>query len=1793
MELDQKDNLSLNWSPQQTRIRYWQAAGHPLREQCAVQLSNWLEADRLVTCLEEVLSRHGLLPELSAPGAPTPLRVEKWQASESTVPSGSFLPEVWAGNASRAPGDGHPAPVLVQLIGVSPERHWLVVCVHAHLADCLSLRRVVAEACAQYYYRATGLSGTAPIGYARYAAWQHDVLAAPEAEATAFRDAYLRNPVPPLALPFRSPAALQPGAGLQLCPLPVSAALRGRLRSLPPETEAAAFLLVTWVALLHKHSQAPRIGIGEVVLNRPYEDLRATVGPVAKVIPLHLDVTGEDTAEDLLERLRNVREDLLGWQEVLHCDARTAFPAGFQFVAFTGEESSDDAGRYTFLDQFSHAEPFPVKLFGWQDEEQLQLACYYDPACFRPDAIEILAGQYLALLEELLARPRTKLARINALPADEKTRILTRFNPSPVPGIPGERVVDQFGRQAALTPDRPALRWPGGLLTYRQLDERSNQLAHYLLDTAGVQPGQLVALLAERSAAAIIGVLAVHKAGAAYVPIDPAYPAARVAHILRDARPAALLTESAFLGALPQFDGELFALDLQIDLLDTPVTPPAVPGAGHDLAYVIYTSGSTGAAKGCQIEQHSLCNYVNWANAYYFGDGGPARFGLFTSLAFDFTVTCIFCPLVNGGEVYVYDAHTDIATVLADVFGGQETVDSVKLTPSHIALLAYADVRRSRVRKIIVGGEELLPRHLDVLATLGPVDVYNEYGPTEATVGCIVKQIDCRERPVRIGRPIHNTRVYILDPAGELAPIGVTGELALAGAGLARAYLNQPALTAGKFRPDPFCPGQRLYRTGDLGRWHPDGEIEYLGRNDSQVKIDGYRVEPGEIERHLLAHEGVAGAVVAARQGDDQRTCLAAYFVSPSPLGAAPLRSFLADRLPAYLIPAYFVQLPRIPLTVNGKVDYAQLPDPAQHAGEDAGYAAPANGTEEKLAAIWAQVLGRERVGVLDNFFTLGGNSLKAVQIAHRVEHETGGNVRLADIFKLQTVRALAGQLAAEAPAAAAGREPIPHIGDGAHYDVSPAQRRLWVLRQLEAAHAVYNMPGAYALDGPLQPAAFEGALGDLVRRHESLRTTFLVAGGELRQRVGDAALPPLEVVDLRPETDPGRAVPALARAEATTQFDLENGPLVRIKLLRLAPEKHVLLFTAHHIVSDGWSVRIMMQEVLQLYAARVAGGPNPLAPLRVQYRDYAAWQLAQLTGDRLEAHRQYWTTQLGGEIPVLDLPTDRPRPAAKTFAGATVAAAWDGALYDALQAFSVTHGAGYFAVLLSAVQTLLHRYTGGHDLVVGTTVAGRGHLDVENQVGFYVNTLALRTRLTGDENFPALLGQVQQVLLEAYEHQAYPFDQLVEELRLRRDPSRSPLFDVLVEDVGMDVYLPGASGTALRVAEYPVPYPFSKYDLTFKFSTTGGRVRLWVEYNTDLFGAARIEALLGHLGTLLQKVLAGDEAPVGRLDFLTGAERTGMLARAAGKKTRPAAQSLVALFEAQAARCPGATAVVCAGESLSYAQLDGAASRLAAYLRTDCGVQPGEPVAVLADRSERLVIALLGILKAGAAFVPIDAGSPAERCRLLLDGAGVRVLLADAAHLPKAAHFTGELFALDIQLPLLPEAGPGPCVPHAPGDVAYVLFTSGSTGNPKGVAVTMGSLVNYLRWANRYYFDDQAGVPMGLFTSIAFDLTLTSLFSPLLRGDTLHVYGEREPGAMLLEVFGPGTPLRAAKITPSHVNLLALLPLDATPLTAVILGVRPSCPGRWRTCGGSTRPCGFTTNTAPPRPPLAVPSRR
>ncbi|HEV7518061.1 MAG TPA: amino acid adenylation domain-containing protein, partial [Thermoanaerobaculia bacterium] len=1165
--------------------------------------------------------------------------------------------------------------------------------------------------------------------------------------------------------------------------------------------------------------------------------------------------------------------------------------------------------------------------------------------------LERLLGHLRTLLAAAIAAPGERLSALPLLAPGERAQLLDEWNATGL-GAPPGCLHEVIAAQAARTPERTAVVGRSGELTYGELVERAAGLARRLR-ALGAGPEARIAVCLERTPEMVVALLAVLLSGGAYVPLDPAYPGARLEQMLADSGAVVLLTQASLAGRLPApapgsapcriallEDGPEAGEAPAGGVSEPPEPPEPLPG---NLAYVIYTSGSTGRPKGVAIEHRSVVAFVGWAGEVF----RPAELSAVlasTSICFDLSVFELFATLAHGGTVILAADALELPDLPA---AGR--VSLVNTVPSAMAELVRQGALPPGARTASLCGEPLSGSLADRLHATGTVErVWNLYGPTEDTVYSTWTLVAPGEAPL-IGRPIAGTRVYLLDRGGAPVPVGVPGELLLGGAGLARGYLGQPERTAERFVPDPFSslesPGGRLYRTGDLARFRPTGDLEFLGRLDHQVKIRGFRIELGEIEACLAEHPGVGDcAVLARRTGRPEAggAELVAYLTAGDTPPATPaLRQHLAGRLPAYMVPGVFVVLPAFPHTPNGKVDRGALARvaPVRLPGEgDA--ARPLTALEETVAGIWEEVLGAERtggrVGSDDDFFQIGGHSLLATQVVSRLRAACGVEIPLRRLFETPTVAGLARAVeTASAGAAPLARRPRPRETPAPPPPLAFGQERLWFLDQLAPGSATYNMPAALRLRGRLDRAALALSLGEIARRHETLRTTFAGESGEAVQVIAPPAPGPLAVPVADLAALPARAreeeARRLATAAARRPFDLRRGPLWRVSLLRLGAAEHLLFVVLHHIVADGWSLGVLVRELEAHFSHPVS---DPLPELPIQYADFAAWQRDELTGEALEAQLAWWRRQLAGAPTLLELPTDRPRPAVQGFRGGSRPVRLDARLTAAVEGLARERGATPFMVLLAGLGVLLGRLSGQDDLLVGSAVANRTRRETEGLIGLFVNTLVLRCDLRGEAAgpaFSALLARTRESALGAYAHQDLPFERLVEALAPERKLAHSPLFQVFftLQNAPLpELILPG-----LTLAPWEIASGTAKFDLTLSLGEEGGELAGSLEYDRDLFEAATVERWGGHLATLLAAAAAVPERSWHDLPLLSPAEEEELLAWNRTAVAYPPDLTLAGLFAAQAAETPGAPAVRFAGESLTYAELAERAGDLAARL--------------------------------------------------------------------------------------------------------------------------------------------------------------------------------------------------------------------------------------------------------------------
>lgn len=1729
----------------------------------AYRLSGMVQAGALEQALNAIVQRHETLRTAfpAVAGKPSQLIHDRLPLSLNRVDLSrdnrqASLQQCLAAEAMHAFDLARGSLFRATLYTLGEREHVLLLTLHHIIADAWSLEVMLRELDRFYTAFVQGVPAGMPelsVQYADFALWQREWLQGERLDAqTAYWKKQLADAPAYLELPADTPrpAVQRFHGGVERFDLEDT--LAARLRALARRHQATLFmtLLAAFAVQLSRYSGQDDIIVGTPVANRNRPELEDLIGFFVNTLALRIklrDAAGVPIGfSALLERIRRTTLDAFAHQDLpfeqlvqaLGIARNTSHTPLVQAI-FALENRQGLPG--SIGDMAIEALPldnpiakFELALVIAETPEGLSGGFEYNSDVFEPETVRAMAGHFKTLLAGIVEQPETSVFRLPLLSARERHTILVEWNDTAAvyPDIPAFH--QWVERRAHANPDAAAVIFAGApaeggvrrdgiveQLSYRELNARANQLARHL-EALGAGPGTIVGLCVRRSTAMIVGLLGILKAGAAYLPLDPAYPPERLAFMLGDAAATILITQSALAGHLPVKDRHVVRIDT-----DWPAIAQAGTGnlnklvKGDDIAYVIYTSGSTGIPKGVLVEHGGLGNLAR-AQAAVFRLTEHDKVLQMASLSFDAATAEIVMALSAGSALYLTDRDTLMSGAATLEFLALHGISTATLTPSVLAALPQA--RLPALHTLMTAGEacstELTARWARGRRFL------NLYGPTEATVWSTVMSLTADMTKTPIGKPIPNTLIYILDAELQPVPVGVVGEIYIGGAGVARGYLNRPELTRERFVRNPFRddPRARLYKTGDLGRWLPEGVIEFRGRADGQVKLRGFRIEPGEIENVLLRHPGIGEAVVTLCEENPGRKRLVAYVVAKHPpADIAGLKAALRDKLPDYMVPSAIVSLEALPLTPNGKVDRKALPAPGVASSEEC-VSAPRTPVEEVLAAIWAEVLDVARVGVTDNFFDLGGHSLLVTQVTARIRSALQADLPVRALFESPTIAQLAAAVEREGP----GRRlppPIRHADRDKPLPLSFAQQRLWFLEQLEGPSPAYNIPVALRLSGPLAVDGLQRAVDAMVSRHESLRTTFpghRADESEAVQTIHARMAIPLEILDCRhldlADTGQSRALNSLLTQAADRVFDLSEGPLLRINLYRLGEEDHVLLVTLHHIIADGWSVDLWWQELGALYQAAVEERPSELPPLPIHYADYVVWQRDWLARPEVRAeHLDYWRQGLAGAPPLLELPTDHLRPPAQTFNGRTEYFTVEPELVAGLLHLGRQADASLFMTMLAAFSILLARYSGQDDIVIGIPIANRQQQNTEGLIGLFVNSLPVRLSLSGAPNFLRLLARTRQMTLDAQAHQDMPFEQLVAELDLPRSLSYAPVFQVMVAHHK-------ARSSGGRLGNLPcrpleLENTAAKFDLTLYLSEPAGSasdaaaMRAALEYNTDLFSMETAGRIIGHFRELLRSILAHPESDIHKLEYLTAAEIEQLRAWNRSGREYPSVPSIHALVEAQAERTPHAVALAfdesAGGEPglvMTYAELNRRANQLAHYLR-GAGMGRGSLVGICLPQSEQLIIGILAVLKAGAAYVPLDPLLPPARLEQML-GKGLLALTLTRRALRDRIPESQACLCLDAE----PSASAiAACDTGNPGirvgaeDLAYMIYTSGSTGVPKGAGVYHRGFVNLLQWFVREFSLNRTDRVL-ITSSSSFDLTQKNFFAPLMVGGQLHL---------------------------------------------------------------------------------------
>ncbi len=1724
----------------------------------ALRLAGQLDIPALERALNEIVRRHEVLRTTfdALDGEPVQLIATTQPLEVPLTDLSSLPPEQREAETHRLvvqgalqPFDFARGPMLrASLLRLGAEEHVLSLTMHHIVSDGWSIGVLIHEFAALY----TAFSSDRPsplaelpIQYADYAQWQREWLSGEVlAEQQNYWKQQLEGAPPVLELPTDRPRpAVQSFKGRTEI-FTLSNDLSDALKRLCQDEGVTMFMLLLagFKTLLYRYTGQQDIVVGSPVANRNQSATEQLIGFFTNTLVLRTRLSARWSFRELLAHVRETCVGALAHQDVpfeklveeLGPERSRSHSPLFQVVFASLNTPEEDLElprlRVSSLDSGVTAALVDLTLNTFETGEHTYGSLFYNTDLFEAETIRRMCGNFVTLLEHVAANPDEALSQLPILAEAERHSLVYGWNQTNRDYPPDKFVPQLFEEQVERSPDAAAVSDENKTLTYSELNARANQLAHQLREM-GAGAEMRVGLLAERSTEMVVGILGILKAGAAFVPIDPQQPLERIAFILADVQSPVVVTQPHLVEKLPADVSSVIELDGEESSQYSRENPPC-DVAAENVAYVIYTSGSTGQPKGVIVEHRNLCNAMFAAQEAVEFNAADVMLGI-APFAFDIFYFELLTPLLAGSECRLVSNHELLdQSLMAGVLEKATGLTAVPALMKQILNSLRTDRRYENIRHVFTGGQAIEPDLLrEMKRGFSSAQLNVLYGPTEATIICSQYRVTNAEtlRHQLIGVPLGNMRLHLLDAEGNPVPIGVAGEIHIGGACVTRGYINHPELTAEKFIPDPFSEeaGARLYKSGDLGRYLPDGNIEFLGRSDEQVKVRGFRIELGEIGAALASHPAVRERVVIVREDTPGDKRLIAYLVVEQTLDIGELRGYLKGRLPEYMVPSAFIFLDALPLTPNGKVDRQALPAP--DATRQAALIAPRTATEERVAALYAHVLNLEEVGVHDNFFDLGGHSLLATQVISRVREEFQVEVPVYSLFEAPTVEGLAEyidvQLRAGQTLKPSRPERVPR--DGA-LPLSYAQQRLWFIHQLDPLSPAYNVPLAVRLTGHLDVPALSATLTEVVRRHESLRTTFAIHNGEPHQLIHPPAEVELRITDLE---DSILEAQRIADEEARLPFDLEHGPLLRVRLLRLSEEEHVLLVIMHHIVSDGWSMGVLVREVGLLYPALCAGAESPLEELAIQYADFAVWQREWLSGEVLDQQLSYWREQLAGAPAVLELPSDRVRPAVQSFRGADQPFVISERLTAALKEMSGAEGVTLFMTLLAGFKALLYRYTGQADIVVGSPIAGRNFVETEELIGFFVNTLVLRTDLSADPTFSELVRRVREVALEAYLHQDVPFEKLVEELQPERHTSHSPLYQVMFEL--QNAPLGGLDLPRLNLELLAADSATAKFDLTLNLQEVGEVIAGSLGYSTDLFDAETISRMISHFLTLLEDAVGHPDRRLSALELMGFEERVQLaFAWNDTQSAYPQDRHVHELFELQVERRPEAIAVVCEGEEITYAELNRRAGETAVRLQR-AGVGTETLVGVALERSIEMVVALLGILKAGGAFVNFDLRYPKERLKFLFADTGVRVLLTQPHLLEKLPPFEGEILCATSvsSVPLwFQTAGK---INHrgtedtevaqrrSSDQLAYVFYTSGSTGQPKGVLTSHRGVVNYLTFNIKAYGLSDADTVLQL-ASLSFDASVRDILGPLVAGARLVLVNDidaRDPEALLSKI--------------------------------------------------------------------------
>ncbi|MBW8602577.1 amino acid adenylation domain-containing protein [Bacillus velezensis] len=1511
----------------------------------------------------------------------------------------------------------------------------------------------------------------------------------------------------------------------------------------------SALIQTAWGVLLQKYNNVDDVVFGAVISGRQcrVQGIEKMVGLFINAVPLRVKGDGDTVFIALAQKLNSdfiKANTSYGYSSLADIQALTKMKEKLINHMLVYEnypvddygkavDNTTDALRITDMEVFEQTNyDFGLVIIPGR---QIKAEMTYNNNVYREDIINRIGVNFCHVLKQVATDPTRVLKDISAVNEEERG-MLQEFNKQSSNYTVNKTIQDLFEERAEKTPDQTAAVYAGKHITYKELNEKANQVATLLMEK-GAGKNSITAMMIRPSEYSMIGMLGILKTGSAFLPIDDESPVSRINHILKDSKADILITDLCFL-ADKNIAAECLDITDKSIYTSQNTSNPDVQYDLEDEVYVIYTSGTSGKPKGVKVKNKSLVNYSLWV-CDQININSDSRSLVTSKYSFDLCYTSIFPVLSGGGQVHFVDKEVYLHSLSLIEYIHKNSITYLKMTPTLFStLMEDVDMLAScpDLKVIILGGESINIGNVKKLAEKCRwMKFINHYGPTESTVGCIAHSIDLDhiqncEIYNRIGRPIHGINIYIVDRSDQLVPVGAPGEICISGVGLASGYVNNEELTNEKFIDNPFHRGAKMYKTGDLGRWMPDGNIEFLGRIDNQIKIRGFRVEIGEIENQLLQLEGIKEAAVIYIE----EKYLSAYITGDIEMEGSFVQEKLAQVLPKYMIPSFIIQLKELPLTANGKINRKELPLPDLQRLSVPQYEAPANETEEKLAEIWKEMLGHKRISINEDFFELGGHSLTAAFTISRIRKTFGTDIKVKELFEQPTIKQLSRLIQKR------DKQNYPVISKArkqSSYQASSAQKRMFALWETDKDSIVYNLPIMIELNGKLDVKKAESVLQEIIGRHEALRTSFDVVSGDVVQIIHDTW-----ELEFNYQKLPSDGIRPYVK-QFIRPFHLDKAPLIRAGLITYE-DRNLLLLDVHHIAADGVSVGIIRKEFNALYAGHKLKQP----PL--QYKDYSEWQVSSGTKEALKEQEEYWLKRLSGDLPILNLQTDYERPRVKSFEGSRVSFTADERLTSSLKSVAKETGTTLYMVLLAVYNVMLSKYSGQQDVIIGTAESGRSDTELENTVGMFVNTVAIRNFPEEHKTFRAFLEEVKHHTLKDFENTDYQFENIVQKLGVKRDSSRNPLFDVMFvlenADYGIENHLDPNPEEHIQTE-----INISKFDLTLTATEIDNGIKFHLEYSSQLFEKETAERMGAHFTKLLQSAAAGLDQPLMKLDLIPEQEKHTLLHIFNDTAAEfPWNKTIHQLFEEQAEKTPERIAAVQEDTLLTYKELNEKSNSLANLLRQK-GIRENSIVGIMTERSLEMIIGIIGVLKAGGAYLPIDPEYPDERVNYMLKDSDANILLIQNG-LSGGITFNKEILSLSDPALYMHNRSNLPNV-SCPEDLAYMIYTSGTTGLPKGVMVKHKGVVNYIHWANKIYVNDE-DIDFPLYSSISFDLTVTSIYTPLISGNKIIIY-EGPDKALLIRRIIEENKADIIKLTPTHLRLLENVDLSTSKIKKIIVG--------------------------------------